>query len=170
VSRIALRDRALVIAQSQIGVREQGPPNHGPEVEGYLWAVGLGPGYPWCLAFVVWAYVTAARELGLDMPLRLTGKVARLWRGSPGLWRSNVPSIGSIFIHLTDPDDADSTGHCGIVTSVNSYKSFNAVEGNTNRAGSRVGGQVLENTRSRNYAVGFIDIGAEGPMVESRVS
>ena len=164
-----LRDRALEIAVSQIGVRESGRPNHGPEVEGYLWSVGLGPGYPWCCAFVIWAYTTAARELGIDMPLKRTGKVARLWRSSPTLWRSGLPSVGSIFIHLVDRDDPESNGHCGIVTRVNSYKSFNAVEGNTNQAGSRVGDRVLENTRDRNYALGFIDIGIQGPLESPRI-
>lgn len=45
---------AIDTAMTQIGTREKGN-NRGP-VEKYLRATRLGPGYPYCLAGIVWSY------------------------------------------------------------------------------------------------------------------
>jgi hypothetical protein len=170
VSLPDIRHRAMIIAETQIGVKEEpGKANHGAQVERYLWSVGLGPGYAWCCAFVVWCYTEAARQLGESQPLKLTGKVARLWSWAPELWRSDRPTVGAIYCHLHEPDDPESLGHCGIVTAVEDNGTFRAVEGNSNRTGSRAGDRVVENVRSRRYPVGFIDIGREGPVESPRI-
>lgn len=52
------------IAASEIGVRETGGENRGPEISRYLAYVGLGDGYEWCAAFASWCYGQA----GLSMP------------------------------------------------------------------------------------------------------
>jgi hypothetical protein len=47
-------------------------------------------------------------------------------------------------------------------------RTISAVEGNTNAAGSRVGNQVRVNLRRRDaYFSGFVDIGREGPVLDS---
>lgn len=161
----AIRDKALQIALSQVDVREQGGPNRGPEVERYLAAVGLGAGFPWCCAFVVWCYreATIRSGAGREMPLRRTGKCARLWAKAPDLWRSSVPTVGSIFVHLVEPDDPESDGHVGIVTAFTD-RTVQAVEANTNAVGSRLGDRVRVNLRPRAYVHGYIDVGREGPV------
>lgn len=161
MSMAGIRDRALEIALTQIGVREEGGPNCGPQVERYLAAVGLPAGKQWCCAFVVWCYQEAARAHQLEVPLRRTGKVARLWQRARGVWRSEQPSVGAVMIHLADPHDADSTGHTGIVTGFNE-QTVACVEGNTNAEGSRVGDRVRVNHRQRDYVLGYIDIGRVG--------
>jgi hypothetical protein len=171
MSLIAIRDAALKIAVGQVGVREVGGNNRGPEVERYLATVGLGPGHPWCAAFVVWCFreATIGAGGGLLLPLPRIGKCARLWSKSPGLWKSDLPSVGAVYIHLANPDDPDSDGHCGIVTGFTDH-SLLAVEGNTNAAGSRLGDRVRINTRARSYALGYIDIGREGPVDSMLIS
>lgn len=160
----AIRDQALRVALSEVGVREQGGNNCGPEVEKYLAAVGLPPGQPWCCAFVYWCYREATIRSGgaLSQPLPRTGKVAHLWQRTQDLWRSNEPTAGAIFIHLVDPSDPESDGHCGIVTSFTD-RTISAVEGNTNAAGSRNGDRVRVQLRKPEYVIGYIDIGREGP-------
>ena len=44
----------LKIARAEVGVAEVGGNNRGRRVEEYLAAVGLGPGNPWCAAYVAW--------------------------------------------------------------------------------------------------------------------
>jgi hypothetical protein len=165
VSLPAIRDRALEIALTQIGVREIGGTNRGPQVEAYLAAVGLGPGQPWCCAFVIWCYAGAVKQVGggRGLPLRRTGKCARLWSTSPEAWRSVEPTVGAVFIRLERPDDPNSDGHTGIVTAWDADH-ISAVEGNTNASGSRIGDRVRLNIRRRDYVLGYVDIGREGPV------
>ncbi|WP_294183599.1 peptidoglycan-binding protein [uncultured Sphingobacterium sp.] len=59
-----LRRQIDEIAASEIGVRETGGENRGPEISRYLAYVGLGEGYEWCAAFASWCYGQA----GLSMP------------------------------------------------------------------------------------------------------
>lgn len=135
-------------------------------MEKYLATVGLGAGHPWCAAFVVWCFreATIRSGGGLLLPLPRTGKCARLWAKATPLWKSGQPSVGAVYIHLEDPDDPESDGHCGIVTGFTD-RTIMAVEGNTNAAGSRLGDRVRINARARDYCnVGFIDIGREGPV------
>ena len=166
MSRIAIRDKAMEIALGEVGVREQGGNNRGPQVEMYLAAVDLPPGQPWCCAGVVWCYREATIRAGggLMMPLPRTGKCVRLWRRTPGVWKSNVPSIGAIYIHLDDPDDPNSSGHCGIVTGL-TERALSGVEFNTNAVGSHNGDRVRINLRRLSYVnAGYIDVGTEGPL------
>lgn len=166
MSLLDIRAKALEIALSQVGTREKGGNNRGPEVEGYLAAVGLGGGHAWCAAFVVWCYREALLRCSgaRQLPLPRTGKVARLWQRSENLFRSAEPSTGAVYIHLEDPTDPDSDGHCGIVTGFTD-RTISAVEGNTNAAGSRLGNQVRVQVRRMDYVnVGFIDVGREGPV------
>jgi hypothetical protein len=172
MSLIAIRDMALNIALEQVGVCEVGGNNRGPEVERYLDAVDLAPGQPWCCAGIVWCYREATLRAGggIRAPLPKTGKCARLWARCPLLWRSDLPSVAAVYIHLTDPDDPDSDGHCGIVTSWTDA-TISGVEFNANAAGSRAGDRVRVNLRRRSYVnAGFIDVGREGPVDSPHVA
>lgn len=157
-----LKARALAIAQSQIGVRETSR-NSGPEVDAYLFSVGLDPGNAWCAAFVLWAYFRAAAELRAhDVPLPRTGKVTRLWQKCAGRYGRRYPAIGDIYCHATDLKTLDSPGHCGIVVRIHVDGSITGVEGNTNSGGGREGDCVWQNRRTLDYVnLGFIDITRE---------
>jgi hypothetical protein len=156
----SLKARALEIAKTQIGVQERGGRNTGPEVDAYLLAVGKGPGFSWCAAFIVWCYAKAARELSYPgLPIRRTGKVTRLWRTSSGRYGGRAPSVGAIFCHASDPDDPESPGHCGLVVAIHNDGTFTSIEGNTNREGSRDGDSVWQHRRPLTYAnLGFLDV------------
>lgn len=160
-----LRTRALAIAKTQLGVTESGGRNTGPEVDAYLFAVGLPPGNPWCAAFVVWCYSQAAGELRiLTLPIKRTGKVTRLWDTSSARYGRQAPKVGDIYCHATDPSQLESPGHCGIVTLVTDT-TFSAIEGNTNKDGSREGDSVWQHTRPLAYAnLGFIDVSTENTV------
>lgn len=159
-----LRDRALVIAHTQVGRREQGGKNTGPEVDAYLRAVGLPPGHPWCAAFAVWCYQEAAKALGQPMLLARTGKVSRLFLRMRERYGRATPVIGAIYGHAKDPADPESKGHCGIVIAL-TRTSFWAIEGNTNDRGSTDGTEVCERPRKMSYAnLGFLDLGSENTV------
>jgi hypothetical protein len=166
VSLIALRDAAAPLALAQVGVREHGGRNRGDQVEEYLAAVDLPPGESWCCAGIVWCYREATIRCGggLQLPLPRTGKCAYLWARVPDLWKSDHPTVNAIYIHLEDPEDPKSPGHCGIVTSF-SERTLEGVEFNTNAVGSRNGDRVRINLRRLSYVnAGFIDIGRLGPV------
>lgn len=59
------------IALSQVGVIEN--KNNSGEVEKYLFAIGLGRGYPYCMAGQYWAFDSATKKLNLLNPLLKTG-------------------------------------------------------------------------------------------------
>jgi hypothetical protein len=166
VSLIDIRDKAAQLALAQVGVREHGGHNRGDQVEEYLAAVNLPPGQPWCCAGVIWCYREATIRAGggIEMPLPRTGKCARLWARTPAHWKSDHPTVHAIYIHLEDPDDPESIGHCGIVTAY-TERSLEGVEFNTNAVGSRNGDRVRINLRRLSYVnAGFIDIGRLGPV------
>ncbi|HYE76180.1 MAG TPA: CHAP domain-containing protein, partial [Blastocatellia bacterium] len=81
MSRTILEE-ALVVAQSQLGVREKPlGSNRGPEVDVYIESVGLAPTgkYAWCAAFVYWCYKRAAEQLQVKNPAAKTGGSLMQW-------------------------------------------------------------------------------------------
>ena len=118
-------DRFAEILKSNYQVKEQPKgSNKGPEVSKYLSATGLGPGYPWCMAFVYSMFSDLSSALGISNPLPKTAGVLNHWskadsslkitidaaRKNPGLVKP-----GQIFI-MSRPGKG--TGHTGIVVSV----------------------------------------------------
>ena len=160
-----LLTKAIEIAVSQIGVKEQPPfSNRGPEVDEYLRRAGLNPvgqHYSWCMAFVYWCFDEAARSLGRNNPLVKTAGCLNHWNSAtcPKVKMAdavNNPALvkpGHIFII----DHGHGNGHTGIVESVNGGM-INSIEGNTNNDGSANGYGVLRLTRKINkISKGFLD-------------
>jgi CHAP domain len=126
---VTLSETAVEIALSQIGVREQGANNEGPQVDVYLASVGLAPGYPWCAAFAVWTFRQAAQQLGIVSPCPKTAKAVKLWQYADGACRDSNPSVGALYVldHGTPGDVASEwkagrytdDGHTGIIVFVN---------------------------------------------------
>ena len=51
------------IAESQVGIREVGSTNSGPDVEKYFKSSGLAQGNAWCGAFVNWSFKQSGIEV-----------------------------------------------------------------------------------------------------------
>lgn len=152
---MTLGELALNIALGENGQREDPPKsNRGPRVDVYLYSVGLDPAqdsYPWCAAFVSWAIREAMLKLGGPYRWRGSASVANLLKKNRDL-AAIIPQPGDVFIHLGD----DNHNHTGFVTAVGADGALATFEGNTDRAGSRTGGQVMHQHRPAHYADAFL--------------
>ncbi|THU34237.1 CHAP domain-containing protein [Niastella caeni] len=150
---MTLQEKALDIAITQLGVREDpGNKNRGKQVEKYLAAVGLGPGYAWCMAFVYWCFNEASDKMARKNPLYLTGGVLDQWRRRKDQFRGVTPQPGDVFIM----DYGKGTGHTGLVEKVNEDGTIDTIEGNTNDEGSREGYEVCRRKRNRSAIHGYL--------------
>ncbi len=128
-------------ASTQVGVCESGGNNAGSEVETYLRTVGLGPGYAWCAAFVVWTL----EQCGLDHSINSWAPTAVaknvVWQRGDG----SPPQAGDVFgIYY---DSKKRVGHVGFIERWDDKWAY-TIEGNTNDAGSREGDCVHRKKRS----------------------
>lgn len=159
----ATRKRALAIANSQVGVKEQPPgSNRGPKVDAYLAAAGLrGQAQPWCAAFVTWVY----REAGCTFRgwnLAYCPSFVREGRNGDMLRTVLASNVMPGDLALFDWGHDGVADHIGIVTSrVDRAGTFRTVEGNTSTgsAGSQSnGGCVAARTRSKRDVVAFLRV------------
>lgn len=152
-----LAAKSLAIALTQEGVSEKPKgSNGGPEVTQYLKAVGLGAGYPWCMAFVYWCVKKAALELEEKNPLVRTAGVMRQYRECTlrKLPNRNLNvQPGDIFIMQF----ANGLGHTGFVIELKG-RVVKTIEGNTNDDGSREGYEVAIRERPVSSIHGFIQL------------
>ena len=157
------------VVSAEDGVREDPKvgQNRGPRVDEYIRSTGLNPaanpphGYPWCMCFVYWAFVVAARNLHLTNPCARTASVLSHWGKTAG--RKILAADARADHTLVRPGaifckSADSHSHTGVVVGVTD-DGVVTCEGNTNQAGSREGDSVvLGKVRSWDYVqLGFID-------------
>lgn len=150
--------KALEIAATFIGVRET-KRNRGPEVDAFLYDVGLDPtkgDYPWCCAFLFSCFKRASLDLRVPNPMPKIAAVMRLWSQTPQ-WQRGLPAPGAIAIF----DHGGGHGHCGIVQSVGAQ--VVNIEGNTNDQGSREGDGVYRKLRRPSDITGYIDYSLTKP-------
>lgn len=151
---VSLGELALSIALGEAGVKEDPPgSNRGERVDVYLRAAGLDPAqdsYPWCAAFVSWAIREAALRSGGPYRWRGSASVANLLKRNRSL-AVVLPKPGDVFLHLGEHGN-----HTGFVTGVTADGALTTFEGNTDRAGSRTGGQVMHQNRPHGYADAFL--------------
>lgn len=149
--------KALQIAIVQDGICEEPKgSNSGPVVNQYLKSVGLGKGYPWCMAFVYWCVQKSADMLEVKNPLVKTGGVMLQYnttklRKLPKT--SGAIKPGDIFIM----EFAGGTGHTGFVEKIVGSV-VHTVEGNTNDDGSREGYEVARRQRPISSFKAFIQL------------
>lgn len=137
------RALALRHALGEVGVKEEPPgSNSGPRVNQYLRSAGLGPGFPWCMAFVNWCY----RQAGLDLehPNEASVGFFQDWASRHGYIVSS-PRVADIVCYRFDSDNWPD--HVGIVTAVGPNR-IKAVEGNTSLASDDNGGTVMVRDRA----------------------
>ena len=154
----------ITIARQELGVVETPPgSNSGPRVNEYLQSIHLGPGYPWCAAFVYWCFEQASVALNRVNPLVRTGGCMDHWRKTKGIRIVMAEALrnplliepGCIFII----NMGKGKGHTGIVVSVVG-DTLHTIEGNTNTSHSANGVGVFELERKiEGISGGFIRYG-----------
>jgi CHAP domain-containing protein len=149
---MTLQQKALEIAITQIG-KEESPrgSNWGEPVKSYLASVGITFPASWCMSFVYWCFIKAAKELGIKTPLLKTGGVLKAWQKAPADVKVNDPQPGDIFIQ----DHGHGLGHTGIVEKVDADL-VHTIEGNTNDTGSREGYEVCRRVRKKSGIIGYL--------------
>lgn len=149
---------AVSYALMEVGVKEDPPgSNRGPRVDVYLRAAGLDPAegsYPWCASFVTWAVREACLRVDL-LNFRGSPQVHHLAEQNEALWLPE-PIDACVFCHFDD----ENKGHAGFVLQACSVSpgDFLTVEGNTDEAGGRTGGQVMQKRRPRSYFDKLIEV------------
>ncbi len=131
--------KTLEIAAGTVGVREKPiGSNRGVEVSRYLRSVGLGPGQPWCCAFVYYCAHTAAEAMGVGNPFLRTGYcpyVSGWARDEHILFMQAQP--GDAFLRYGKTKQGFRAHHIGLVSSVTATQ-FETIEGNAQPLTSNV--------------------------------
>ena len=147
----SIAEKMVQLSRGEIGVSEVDGSNCGPRVDEYKAATWLDPdkGWPWCAAFICWL-VREAIE-GEDICFKRP-RTAGAWDFEN--WAKQQDGKG---VDLRKPTNEDikagdivvfTFSHIGIaVKDVDSSGYVVTIEGNTNGAGSREGGSVLEKKR-----------------------
>lgn len=146
---------ALEVAKTQVGVREQGGANMGVQVNAYLKSTGLGPGYPWCAAFVNWCINKALtdRNWDKDIPWIRTAScgVINTWADDNNILFTQ-PQVGDVFLVYA----GTRAHHTGFVSDLTANGRFATIEGNTNIDGSSEGIGVFARSRPISIMYKFV--------------
>jgi hypothetical protein len=135
------------LMRSQLGVKENPPGSN--QVPYSAW---YGVAAPWCQMFQNWAHV----RLGMTPPGYVAGTVPKGsaytptcadWFRRLGRWTTR-PTAGALVYYDFPGDGVNRISHVGWVEEVRPDGSIVAIEGNTDSAGSRTGGQVMRKIRS----------------------
>ena len=150
---------ALKVAQTQLGVHEQGT-NTGAEVDKYLASAKVAPGNPWCASFVTWSL----EQAGIKMDG--TGWAAvQTWVRNAEAGKNNLQIVSAAEARPGDivaydwghQDDFGADGHIGFLASDVKGGRFTALEGNNQD-------QVMKVPRGVDMAnVKFIRVNADVP-------
>jgi hypothetical protein len=152
-----------------VGLKESKGSNLGPEVRKYQTATNLDPAaWPWCSAFCCWCL-----DRWLDDPenrrwLALKKTSPQAWRAKTALaygflkWADARPATVQVLSDKAEPMPGDFViydfSHIGIVKRNINADFFEAIEGNTNNAGSREGDGVYIKLRRRRLARSFLRV------------
>tara|TARA_R110002020_G_scaffold328434_3_gene544410 strand:+ start:782 stop:1402 length:621 start_codon:yes stop_codon:yes gene_type:complete len=151
VSGGSIGEKMVSLAREEIGVSEVDGSNCGPRVDEYKAATWLDAdkGWPWCAAFICWL-VREAIE-GEDVRFKRP-KTAGAWDFENWAKQESTNNV-----ELRKPTNEDikagdivifTFSHIGLaVKDADSSGYVITIEGNTNGAGSREGGSVLEKKR-----------------------
>ena len=159
------------IALSQVGVKESGGNNNGPEVRKYQAATELKPAsWPWCAAFTGWVIREWLKSKENQEWLSLKTLTPEQWRPKTAAafgyisWSKDRPATTKVLSRRVKPQIGDLVvfdfSHIGIVVKVGA-KNFQCVEGNTNGRGTRdstSGDGVWLKTRTSSLVRNYIRI------------
>ena len=152
---------ALSYARDFVGIREE-PGNRGPAVEYFLRQTGLGPGWPWCAAFVNGVIDIACAVHNVRSPFEGTIREAYVQdyvdyaRSRTWLVPFSRAYPGCLFALYSE--EKRRYAHIGFVANVATTNGeYWTIEGNTNEDGDREGHSVLEKQRSPGIHTLFLD-------------
>ena len=159
-----------VIAAREVGKKETKGNNLGPEVRKYQSATNLDPGaWPYCAAFCCWVLARWLDDAENRKWLGLKKTSPQAWRPKTALaygflkWAKARPATVQILPDTAEPEPGMFViydfSHIGIVKRNIDETFFEAIEGNTNAAGSRDGDGVYVKIRRRSLARAFLRIG-----------
>jgi hypothetical protein len=165
-------EKLAKIALSQVGVKEEGGNNNGPQIRKYQAATTLKPAsWPWCAAFTSWATQEWLKDGDNVEWLGLKVMTPEQWRPKTAAafgyisWAKERPATTKVFSNKAKPHVGDFAvfdfSHIGIVTKVLSDGRFQCVEANTNGRGTRdstSGDGVWLKTRSPSLVRNFVRI------------
>lgn len=152
-------ERVLAAAATHLTLGEDAKhQNAGPYVAGLLAQVGLGPGYPWCAAFVSVVGHRALLDRALTasrwpVPKTAACKAIGDWAATAGCLVT-APERGDLFLLWFPQLDGGRFGHVGFVAEVLPDGRVRTTEGNSNADGSRDGWQVVTRLRRVDPAAG----------------
>jgi hypothetical protein len=160
------------IALSQVGVKEVGGNNNGPQVRKYQSSTNLKPAsWPWCAAFTSWVVREWLKDPENSEWLGLKVMTPDKWRPKTAAafgyisWAKERPATTKVLSKKAKPHVGDFAvfdfSHIGVVTKVLSDGRFQCVEGNTGPAGlrdSKSGDGVWLKTRSASLVRSFVRI------------
>ena len=121
----------------------------------YAAMAGHPDGQPWCATFLV----AMARRVGLRLPSEsaYTPAMAQGFRDdvdARGVRRwSTIPKVGALAFYQWP--SLGRIAHVGVIEAVRADGRLVVLEGNTDEAGGRTGGQVMRKVRARTYIVGY---------------
>ena len=164
-------ENLVKIALSQVGVKESGGNNNGPEVRKYQAATELKPAsWPWCAAFTGWIIREWLKDRENTDWLSLKTLTPEQWRPKTAsafgyiTWAKDRPATTKVLSRRAKPQIGDLVvfdfSHIGIVVKVGA-KNFQCVEGNTNGRGTRdskSGDGVWLKTRTASLVRNYIRI------------
>ena len=146
----------VALAQAEIGVSEVDGTNCGKRVNEYKSATWLDPekGWPWCAAFICWLVREGVKDSSVDFKLPQT---AGAWDFEN--WARDQDGKGVLLhkpiIYGSDPYVRAGDivvfrfSHIGLaIGQIDKRSHVATIEGNTNDAGGREGGSVLQKKRS----------------------
>lgn len=146
-----------------IGIKEDGPDNHGPMVEVLQCCVGLPQGQPWCVSFVQSCVSYVEAKKGILSPLPAYESVLELWYKGHNICSVSKPQPGDIILwQMGDTPH----GHCGIIISLD-VDHYRTIEGNTSelREIDRNGDGVYRKLRKMGGSVTFRELGFLRPFL-----
>jgi hypothetical protein len=163
--------KLVEIAERELGKKETRN-NVGPAVRRYQAATNLDPGaWPWCAAFCAWILEQWLADPENVQWLALKSTTPSKWRPKTALaygfirWAEARPATCTILPDTAEAQPGDFVcydfSHIGIVKRSLGGE-IEAIEGNTNGAGSRDGDGVYLKTRPRKLARCFIRIRPSG--------
>ena len=140
-------EKLVEIAKSQVGVKEVGGNNNGPQIREYQAATNLKPAsWPWCAALCCWIVREWIKDPEVVNWLNLGSVSKEWWRPKTAAafgfiqWGKDRPANVRVLSERAAPQVGDFAvfdfSHIGIIIKVNG-KNFQCVEGNTNQRGTR---------------------------------
>lgn len=159
------------IALSQVGVKESGGNNNGPEIRKYQSSTELKPAsWPWCAALTSWVIREWLKDKDNTGWLGLKTLTPEQWRPKTAAafgyisWAQDRPATTKVLSRKAKPQVGDLVvfdfSHIGIVVKVGE-KSFQCVEGNASAKGGRdseTGDGVWLKTRTASLVRNYIRI------------